>query len=51
MVIVTGNLMAYEAIALITGAPSSTDAHGYFFNPYCARIERPGLAASPGGAS
>lgn len=51
MVILTGNLMAYEAIAHITGSPSSTDAHGYFFNPHCARIERPGLARTPGGAS
>ena len=51
MVSVTGNLMAYEAIALITGAPSPADAHGYFFNPYCARIERPGLARTQGGAA
>ena len=51
MVVVTGNLMAYEAIALITGTPSSTDANGYFFNPYRARIERPGPARKQGGAS
>ena len=51
MVMVAGNLMAYEAIALITGTPSSTDAHGYFFNPYRAQIERPNPGRKHGGAS
>ncbi|MEM8786891.1 MAG: ThiF family adenylyltransferase [Pseudomonadota bacterium] len=41
MVISTGTLMAYEALGLILRRPSATDARGWFFNPYTARIERP----------
>ena len=41
MVITTGNLMAYEAIALLLGQPTKTDDRGYFFNPHTARVERP----------
>ena len=41
MVITTGNLMAYEAIALLLGQSTKTDDRGYFFNPHTARVERP----------
>jgi molybdopterin/thiamine biosynthesis adenylyltransferase len=44
MVITTGNLMAYEAIAALTGRPHSADHRGWFFNPYTGRIERPRAA-------
>ena len=41
MVITSGMLMANEALNLITGTVSATDARGWFFNPYRARVERP----------
>lgn len=41
MVITTGNLMAYEAIAALTGRPHAADHRGWFLNPYTGRIERP----------
>ncbi|MEJ6398560.1 HesA/MoeB/ThiF family protein [Yoonia sp. 208BN28-4] len=41
MVILTGQLMAYEAAAAITGKPHGTDNRGYFLNPYKGRTERP----------
>jgi molybdopterin-synthase adenylyltransferase len=41
MVISTGMLMAYEAISLAIGRPTSTDCRGWFFNPHRARVERP----------
>ncbi|CCE12233.1 ThiF/MoeB/HesA family protein [Bradyrhizobium sp. STM 3843] len=41
MVITTGMLMAYEAIALILGNRSGTDCRGWFFNPYRPAIEKP----------
>ena len=41
MVITTGNLMAFEAVKLILGRHPSADEHGYFFNPWAMRIERP----------
>jgi len=41
MVISTGSLMAYEAIALILEKPTKTDEQGWFLNPYTARVERP----------
>ena len=41
MVITTGNLMAYEVIAALTGRPHSADHRGWFLNPYTGRIERP----------
>ncbi len=44
MVITTGNLMAYEALALLSGQNTRTDDRGYFFNPYTGRTERPSLA-------
>ncbi len=48
MVISTGMLMAYEAIALVLGQQTETDERGWFFNPYRGRVERPrnGLAAA-----
>lgn len=41
MVILTGQLMAYEALAAVLGRPHGTDNRGYFFNPYRARVEKP----------
>ena len=41
MVITTGNLMAYEAIALLLDQSTKTDDRGYFFNPHTGRTERP----------
>jgi hypothetical protein len=41
MVISTGMLMAYEAIALILGRDSGTDCRGWFLNPHRPAIERP----------
>lgn len=41
MVLTTGNLMAYAAIALLCGRPAPADARGWFMNPHSARIERP----------
>ncbi|HTN64403.1 MAG TPA: ThiF family adenylyltransferase [Devosia sp.] len=41
MVITTGMLMAYEAIALILGHTTKTDCRGWFFNPYTAKVEHP----------
>jgi molybdopterin-synthase adenylyltransferase len=41
MVISTGMLMAYEAIALILGRSSGADCRGWFLNPYRPAIERP----------
>jgi molybdopterin-synthase adenylyltransferase len=41
MVITTGNLMAYETIALLLDERTGTDCRGYFFNPYRPAVERP----------
>jgi molybdopterin-synthase adenylyltransferase len=41
MVISTGMLMAYEAIALILGRRTGTDCRGWFLNPHKPAIERP----------
>ena len=41
MVIATGNLLAYEAIAALTGRRHGADFRGWFLNPYTGRIERP----------
>ena len=41
MVISTGMLMAYEAVALILGRTSGTDCRGWFFNPHRPAIEKP----------
>ena len=41
MVISTGMLMAYEAIAVVLGKPTGTDNRGWFFNPYRPAIEKP----------
>ena len=41
MVITTGNMMAYEAIALLLQQDTKTDDRGYFFNPHTGRTERP----------
>jgi molybdopterin/thiamine biosynthesis adenylyltransferase len=41
MVISTGMLMAYEALALLTGKRTGTDNRGWFLNPYKPAVERP----------
>ncbi len=41
MVIATGMMMAYEAIALILGKNTDTDCRGWFFNPHRPAVERP----------
>lgn len=41
MVLTTGNLMAYEALAGALGRPHGADCRGWFFNPYAGRVERP----------
>ncbi|MEN3349236.1 MAG: molybdopterin-synthase adenylyltransferase [Bradyrhizobium sp.] len=41
MVISTGMLMAYEAVALILGHTSGTDCRGWFLNPHRPAIEKP----------
>lgn len=41
MVITSGMLMGYEAIALILGQKNKTDCRGWFLNPYRAKVERP----------
>jgi molybdopterin-synthase adenylyltransferase len=41
MVITTGMLMAYEAVAGVLGNDHGADCRGWFFNPYKGRIERP----------
>lgn len=41
MVISTGMLMAYEAIALVLDKPTGTDNRGWFLNPYKPAVERP----------
>jgi len=41
MVISTGMLMAYEAVALLLGKPIGTDNRGWFLNPYKPAVERP----------
>jgi molybdopterin-synthase adenylyltransferase len=41
MVITTGMLMAYEAIALVLGKTTGTDCRGWFFNPHRPAVERP----------
>jgi hypothetical protein len=41
MVIMTGNLMAYEAIALLLGKRPGSDFKGFFFNPKRGRTEKP----------
>lgn len=45
MVITTGNLMAFEAIALLLGRRTGVDHRGAFFNPWTFRVERPRSAA------
>jgi len=41
MVITTGNLMAYETVALILDKPTGTTNVGWFFNPYRPAVEKP----------
>ena len=40
MVILTGNLMAYEAVNALFGKTSGADHRGYFFNPHTGKTER-----------
>ncbi len=41
MVISTGMLMAYEAVALVLGRTTGTDCRGWFLNPHRPAVERP----------
>jgi molybdopterin/thiamine biosynthesis adenylyltransferase len=41
MVVTSGCLMAFEAIALLLGRATATDFRGWFFNPRGAAVERP----------
>jgi molybdopterin-synthase adenylyltransferase len=41
MVIMAGNLMAFEVVKLLLGRSPTADCRGYFFNPWAMRIERP----------
>jgi len=41
MVILTGQLMAYECNAAILGRKHGADNRGWFLNPYTGRVERP----------
>ena len=41
MVILTGNLMAYETSNALLKKPSGANYKGYFFNPYTGKTERP----------
>lgn len=41
MVITTGMLMAYEAIASVLERPHGADHRGWFFNPHRGKLERP----------
>ena len=41
MVITTGMMMAYEAIALALDRRTGTDCRGWFFNPHRPGVERP----------
>lgn len=44
MVILTGNLMAYEVVKLALGKPSGVDHRGCFYNPWTLEVERPRAA-------
>ena len=41
LVVTTGCLLAFEAIALLLGRRTATDYRGWFFNPRGASVERP----------
>ena len=41
MVITTGMLMGYEAIAACLAKPHGADCRGWFLNPYKGKVERP----------
>jgi len=44
MVITTGNLLAYAAVAALCGRVPPADCRGWFLDPYAGRIERPRAA-------
>jgi molybdopterin/thiamine biosynthesis adenylyltransferase len=44
MVILTGNLMAYEVVKLALGKSSGVDYRGCFYNPWTLEVERPRAA-------
>ncbi|MBX3041151.1 MAG: ThiF family adenylyltransferase [Bdellovibrionaceae bacterium] len=41
MVILTGNLMAYQALYLVIGRKARMNKEGYFLNPLTGQVERP----------
>lgn len=45
VVLIAGNLMAFEAIGALLGRPSAAGHRGYFVDPWSGRIERPGSRA------
>jgi hypothetical protein len=45
MVVATGCLMSFEAVALLIGRHTATDHRGWFLNPWTARVERPRSSA------
>ena len=49
MVIMTGNLMAFEVVKLLLGRSPTADCRGYFFNPWTMRTEHPApwIVAAP----
>lgn len=44
VVIISGNLMAFEAIGVLLGRASGAGYRGYFVDPWSGRVERPGPA-------
>lgn len=44
VVVIAGNLMAFEAIGALVGRPSGAGYRGYFVDPWSGRVERPGPA-------
>ncbi len=44
IVLVAGNLMAFEAIGALLGRPSGAGPRGYFVDPWTGTVERPGPA-------
>lgn len=46
VVVVSGNLMAFEAIGALLERPSAAGYRGYFLDPWTGRVERPGSPAA-----
>lgn len=48
VVIIAGNLMAFEAMGVVTGRSSGAGHRGYFVDPWSGAVERPGPRAESG---